>query len=322
MKDYSDRIFASHGRVIGSIDIGNHSIGINGAGHKVFGMLDDRRLTESKSSKEFLNKASPILSMVMSNLIPTDEVIRISARKSQDNDLMEAVLDSIQRNKDNAKVFVLEMKPDEITENKPKQVQAYSRLQTVGSMSQYAQDLRNFTDAMTETRHMSEILLRTNLPSTMWGGKEVGNILSSVKSDMEMMDSDLNRFEIITENSIRGCEYIISAMKSGLSEKSIEKIGLNKVAGKMTNNFYQIKGTLSKLAQTLHGLFNIDRMFKKHTGYPTTWFFDSSIFYDFMYGFENVVNSLVRAIAIEKGIIEPLFVWKVKSTGETKCQNI
>lgn len=322
MKDYSDRIFASHGKSLGSVGIGDHTIGINGAGHKVFGMLDERRLTESRSPQEFLKKAAPVLGMVMSNFVPTDEMIRVSAKQAPGNELMDTILDSIRRDKENAKIFVLQIKPDEITQNKPKQVQAYNKLQTVSSMAQYSEDLKNFQEAFDETRQMSDILLKTSLPSTMWGGKEVGNILSNVKTDMDEISRDLDQFEILVENSVRGSEYIVSAMKSSLSKEGMKKIGLHKVTGKMTNNFYDIKGTMSRLAQTLHGLFNIDRTFKKHTGYPTTWFFDSSIFYDFMYGFENLINSLVRAIAIEKGIIEPLFVWKVQSTGETKCQTI
>lgn len=308
MTDYSDRIFAVHGKPIGIVEAGPHTIGINGGGRKVFGLLDGRRLTESKSSKEFLEKAAPVLAMIMSNLIQKDEAIRVSAKR-KDSSLLNQVLDSIRKEKEKAEVFVLEIKPDEITENKPKEIKASNRDEILSSMIRYADDLGKFEEAVKETHHMAEILLKTNLPMTMWGGREVANVLSSVKSDLEEMSPYVKRFEYLKESSVKGSEYIAQALRKNLDPSTLMKIGVGKVKGKMTENFYEMKGTMSRLAQVLHRLFNADRLFKKHTGYPTTWFFDSSIYYDFLYGFENIISNLIRSAMIEKGTIEPLFVW-------------
>jgi len=84
---------------------------------------------------------------------------------------------------------------------------------------------------------------------------------------------------------------------------------------RISENFIPVKNMISSLAQILHRLYDIDWVFKKYTGYPTTWFFNSSVFYDFLYSFENLIKSLIKTASIESGFIEPLLVWKVKTTG-------
>jgi hypothetical protein len=74
------------------------------------------------------------------------------------------------------------------------------------------------------------------------------------------------------------------------------------------------------MAQGLYPLFSIDEMFKKATGYPTTWAFDPSTFYDFQFCYDGLVKNLVRLAKTELAVIEPLFVWKVKNTGENNVR--
>ena len=73
---------------------------------------------------------------------------------------------------------------------------------------------------------------------------------------------------------------------------------------------------LSRIIHDFYRLYDIGEVFKKQTGYPPTWFFDSSVFYDFQYGFENLIRHLVRMAKADATLIEPLYDLKVKLTGE------
>jgi hypothetical protein len=55
----------------------------------------------------------------------------------------------------------------------------------------------------------------------------------------------------------------------------------------------------------------MDATFQKHTGFPATWFFCSSVFMDFLYEYENLIEHLIKAANIESFLIEPLLVLKI-----------
>jgi hypothetical protein len=81
----------------------------------------------------------------------------------------------------------------------------------------------------------------------------------------------------------------------------------------MINDFFSVKNKVSKTVGVLYPLFSIDKIFKKATGYPTTWAFDPSTFYDFQYCYDGLVKKLVRLAKLEMSAIEPMFIWKVKT---------
>lgn len=321
MKDYTDRIYALHGKPAGYIAVNGNILNINNAGHKVFGLLNGRRITDSKSSKEFKDKATPVLSMITQNLLPDDnKFIRISAKKRIGSDYMDNLLDRVRKDKENIKIFLLEMKPDEIEENKPRAIQS-SKKNITKALQEYQNDVKKFSDIMKESVELANILLKSDLPESMWGGKEMRKILANIKSNSEEVYKNHEKFEISTEKSYKGAAYIASILENIDIEK-MDKSKIARVMSMLTEEFFKIKNTITKTAQNLYGLFDIDRTFKKITKYPATWFFDSSVFYDFQYAFEESVRNVMKAASIEADTMEPLHVWKVKTIGEFECPTI
>lgn len=317
MKNYSDRLFALNGHIVGEIQLGSNTIRIGTGNRHVFGTLNNRRITDSKSSKEFLSKAVPVISMIAVDLYPEE---KISVGIKESSDLLDNILDQIRKNKNDIEIEVFKYKPDEITQNKPRIIRASNDSQMIKKTNYYINKLNNISENIKESVKLGEILLRSKLPKTMWGEKEIRKVLSSISSDLNSMKKDkLNMLDSNIEHSDRSARYLVLGLRNFCDDtKSI----VSKEAGTMINNFFKLKDMISNLSQIFYDLFNIDPLFKKFTGYPTTWFFNSSIYYDFLYSFENLIKDLITATKIESEIIEPLFVWKVKVTGDNKCQTI
>jgi hypothetical protein len=85
-----------------------------------------------------------------------------------------------------------------------------------------------------------------------------------------------------------------------------------RASSKLINDFFTIKKAMSNMVHALYDLYDIDWVFKKYAGYPTTWFFNSSIFFNFINGYDTMVENLIKAVKIESDMIEPLFVWNIK----------
>lgn len=312
MKDYSDGIFGNKGDIVGYLDTGDDEISLRKGGHNFFGCLNNRRITESKSPKEFMEKAAPVLAMVTASFCPKSP-FKINAywSKEANSGMLDSILDAIRKNRENLEVAVLTYYPDEITQNKPKDLQAFDDREMVSRVAAYAKDMKDFYDIIDEMNKLATILLRTKFSSSMWGAKDVHKILAKIPNEIESAASDFI-VDHYKEDSEKHAGRILLASRD---PNLFRRANIPAMAGHLIKNFFVLKRAMSNIAQIYHPLYRIDAAFKKYTGYPTTWFFNSSVFYDYLYNYDNHVNNLAKMAKIESDTIEPLFAWKVK-TGE------
>jgi hypothetical protein len=254
-----------------------------------------------------MENTTPILSMLVEEMFP-ENTIRL---KTSNTNLMENLVNRLQNNKKDLEVFLLKLKPDEIVQNKPREIQA-AHNELSGRIKSYRRDILKIADNVKETKHLSDILLRTQLPKTMWGSKGIQKTLSNIQEEMQN-SINIDNFEFHTERAKNASEFLDEVI---YKNARLKKEAMDELVKNISNNFFQIKRVIGSMAQNLYALFDIDKTFKKATGYPATWFFDSSIFYDFKYNFENLVKSMIRCARLEADVIGPLFVWKVKATAK------
>jgi len=135
-------------------------------------------------------------------------------------------------------------------------------------------------------------------------------VINGVRTGMTKLGDYSETMDKCFEQSSTNSKFVQTCMVNQRHEQA------RAAAGKIIEDFSTIKTYLAELAQTLQKLYVIDTTFKKFTGYPASWFIMSSILMDFLFEFESLIGNIVKTSSVEANTIEPLLVWKIKSTGD------
>jgi hypothetical protein len=246
----------------------------------------------------------PITGLLVRSAIrrPNTEIV-IKAEKTF-SDFVTTLMDAINKSKQE-KVRVLEEKPDELTENSaPEEFPVNAE-----KVDAYREQLKNFTETFEDAVESSAVLLKTSFPKTMWGAKELKSNLSKMKVASSEVESTKEIFEGAAEQSDLRISHLASCLLD--SGKSNRKYAGDSVDHVITN-FLTMKRMMASFLQSFHRLYTSDQLFKKCSGYPATWFFDPSVFYNFVERYEDVSDNLIEASRAESIIIRPLYAWKSK----------
>jgi len=294
------------GTVLGLFRVGSTTVQISKIGKCFYSLIDNRVILANKSEKEFISKSIPIIALIINSLKRTAQVDALRWKPLDKNytSLIDQTLKAIKDDPAPAKLFVLESKPDEIQDN-------FSPVEASGKsldkgLEEYKLCLKKFGDTIEAVTHGAGVLLRTNLEKGMWGSKEVMAVLSDIKADMTVVGEESEVIENCIERSDRQASFIQSALRSKKASEQTKD-----VIGKAINNFSVIKSYMSGLAQASQNLYSIDSLFKTKVGYPATWFFNGSIYNDYMLDHENLVDHLIKSASLEAKVIEPLLLWKL-----------
>lgn len=304
------------GNILGHIRIGSDDIYISKLGRHLYTLLNDKAIMMAHSKREFLNKNMPVLSFIIKNISKETQSNKLKYKFANKNytEMLNEMLKAISENIKPVELFVLKMKPDEIQDNTKidKSVTSFTKKDTIiNNLDEYRINLTRFTENFNNLRGTSEVLLKTDLDKNIWGSNKVMNILNNVKAEINNLKDDFETIEGCMEHSDKytgNLRMIIS--------KNISIANTIEIIGKIIENFSLLKSFKSMLAQTLSPLYKIDASFKSHIGYPATWFLNSSIFHDFLFEYENLIDHMVKSAVIESKTIEPLLVWKIKLMGE------
>jgi len=304
-------LFSERGKPLCAIRTASGMVTITSSERMLLGFLGNSNLTVSETPTRFASKASPLLWKIAVPEIGSG-IVKVWKSKRAGKPL-DDFLKGMEKSRA-VKVKVLEDRPEELVENKPRECRA--SLDVFQGLKKYQQDIRSVTSMTEETKELAESLMRMRMPDNMWGIKEVKKHLAKVKGDMDSLDEDYHKFEIASESTDRRTDMTKSLIRKGFAKKDLLA---NSVTG-IVKDFFVLKSFVSKMAQSLHPLSEIDKVFKKATGYPTTWAFDPATFYDFQYCYDGLIKSLVRMAKAELSTVEPLFVWKVQSMGENNVR--
>ena len=312
MNRFSDIEFLSKARNVGCLTLGQNKINIL---HKegYHGLLDGRKIIEADTYQEFITEANPILTEVICRVCKTSGVKEAKAGKNTESKnsgygkIMDSLMKAISKHPEEVSVYVLSIKPDEMSENTlNKAIRKGKKEASYQNLPHYIDVLKDYSDTVEKTMAFSGTLLRTRFSRDMWGSKEVDKVLSKIRDRKKKASDSIINFERAIEVSDRNMKPLYFYLKNANQDNSEQKDKLNR----LIKDFYAIKGFLSYLAKMMFPLYDIDWVFKKHTGYPTTWFFNSSVFYEFLYCFENLIESLIETVGLERRVIEPLSVLK------------
>ncbi len=300
------------GDILAHLHIGSDCLNISKVGSCFSVLMNNRTLMSARSEKEFHKKATPVLSHIVKRACVTAQTDSLRWKRVEHNytNMIDKVLKNIQKDSKPADFYVLEVKPDEVQDNRTTGYEASSKKNIVERLDEYRVSVKKFGETVENLHKTSSVLLKTDLDKKMWGSKKVMNIIEDVRYEAGILATDLNKIDYCLEHSDESA-YKIQKIVSN----RIPAIHAKDVAGSVIENFSFIKSFMSEFAQALHKLYIIDTAFKKCVGYPATWFFDGSIFMDFIFEYENLINHLIKSASLEANTIEPLLVWKIKLTG-------
>jgi len=219
-------------------------------------------------------------------------------------DIVKTVSDSNQ-----AKIQVLESKPDEITENKPLEVSA-------ASLETYRENLEGHCDCFDSILSLSNVLAKTKLPKSALIFKDIEGVMSQVKKALTDLYSRKETMEIAAEHTGTRVGQVIMAMDSNHIDCQGVKKSISNSVNHIATDFMNMKRLFASVLISHYPLYSVDHLFKKNTGYPATWFFDPSIFYNFTEQYKNASDNLIDMVREEASVVRPLYSWKFKVTEE------
>ena len=293
------------GKSLCELKIGSDKVGISKVGRLLNTLLNRRTILTADSKKEFSSKSSPVLALIIKELVRKAQVDSIQGYSGGAKDTTEMVNETIKNIKDNivpVEVVMLKTVPDEVEENNPP---VEARISIATKLDNYCKEMEDINANLIGVRQTSGTLLKTSLATKMWGAKEVMKVINDMNSEQEEINNGSEQIEARMEHS----EDQVRLIQASIGRNTGT---LRPLVGKVIENFSTVKSFMSRLAQTLQGLYTIDRVFKAQTEYPAAWFFDPTTYADFNFEYNNLINNLIKTATIESKVIEPLLLWKIK----------
>ena len=157
--------------------------------------------------------------------------------------------------------------------------------------------------------------MKTKLPKNVLAFKDLNGALSKVRTATAELNTSRDHCEVVIDHTGTNIGRVMVAMGSNLNDSNVKRV-VQESVDHIVADFMGTKKLLASLINTQYPLYDINPLFKKHTDYPATWFFDPSVFYNFTERYKDASDSLIEAVRTEASVIRPLYNWQTKVTGE------
>lgn len=275
---------------------------------------DTLYLTQEKGFKCFINGSIILNSKDLKEIVPvTDLLIDSLCRRKNAAacvkmnpsymDALNGILNTVSKS-DQVKIQILKSKPDEIQENKPVLFKS-------GVLEDYRNNIKAFHSCISQTLENSDVFLNTQVPSTMWGSEEINKVRAKIKRASDRIDRE--ELDIAAEQS----DMKLSALGHIIERRQTQpKSFISGAVNHVVNDFLTFKKVMSSILMKFQDLYRLNAISKKATGYPITWIFDPTVYYNFIEGYEDMSDHLVEAARAHNNVIAPLYSWKIKIIGD------
>jgi hypothetical protein len=299
-----------HGTILGYIQVGSDVINISKIGRRFYTLLNNRIIMVAKSRQELQNRVAPVLSHIIKNISKNSQLDSARWRPidKRYTEMITETIKNIYNNLEPVEIYLLRAKPDETQDNRS--ILSKDKRGIAERLEGYRTSLKRFEETKNNIQKASEVLLKVDLGKKLWNREKVMKIINETRSSVNTLSND---YEVI-DGCLERSDKQISKVQMIISRKIAPKI-VKDIIGNIIENFSILKSFLSEFIQVLNAFYNINKIFKKHVGYPATWFLDSEVFMDFLFEFDNLINHLIRFTELESDTIEPLLLWKIKLTG-------
>jgi len=259
-------------------------------------------------SKDLAGFAPVVGMMVISSSHIPNSMVAIKGDKNY-SDFLKNLIDTVQKS-DQVKMKVLEDKPDEKDNQKPKQAQLDSR-----GIESFKDTIKTACECFNDVLDLSDVLLKTKLSKTVMSFKDLSNILNKVKTASMELSKSKDQCDLIVEKTGLHVGRVLLARENNLNDINVKRT-VQESVDHIVADFLSSKRLLASLITSHYPLFDINPTFKKYTDYPATWYFDPSVYYSFSERYKDASDNLIDLVRVEASTIRPLYDWKIKVTGE------
>jgi hypothetical protein len=214
-------------------------------------------------------------------------------------DFLKGLIDTLSKS-DQVKIQVLDAKPDELVNNKP--IEAF----TIKAIDEFRDKIKMYASCFDDTLSLTEVLLKTKLPKSIHGFKEIDNIFIKTKNAAENIVQNMEKHDIVTEQLDTKIGQVLLVLSNNMTGPSGRKI-LKSASNQVVENFNSMKKTYFNMICSFNSLYNVNQVFKKYTGYPATWYFDPSVFYSFTERYKDSSDHLIDMTRAEASLINPIY---------------
>lgn len=302
-------ICKGQGNILSSLKVGPSLLQLSKIGKEFYSLLNNRVVAAYKAEKDLVAKGLPFIVSLVKEMCKEACTDQVESHHSTGNKMLSDAMKYVKNNLRPAEIFVLELVPDEIQDQLPKQ--AAVRKPILPGLQNYRNSLKELEATVNCLRGSSEILLKTKLAKQMWGSKDVMQVIHANKTAMTVISQDYEKADMCFEKSGDRAKIVTAAFERRMATQHTKE-----VVGNMIEDFSFLKSFMSKMAQELQPLYTIDQDFKASTGYPATWFLNASTFMDFTDSYDNLIKHIIKFASLESEVFEPLLLWKM--TGVAK----
>lgn len=291
-------------KVLGFLKVGTDVYRFSTNGRNIMVSKSGSLIFSAISERDFQNNVAPVLSHVI-GLEPKTPMMRLATKDG----VFEGLLKHIRQNSDKVKRILLTQNSDEFQENMP-------TVDPGQAMVAYASTLRDINKTILSFIDVSQSMFRTGYSSKMYGAKTVTSKLKDIEANCKAF-LEAETIEGPIEKSLGQLKYAYQYVKEKRATPSSVVICIDR----LVENYNTIKTIISEMLKSFYDLYNIDSHFKKNTGFPATWFFNS-LYGDFQYDYNNLIKNLMNMAQSERNVIEQLLALKVTLIGNKPCQII
>jgi|GEM_PF-6873984 hypothetical protein len=247
-------------------------------------------------SLEDLSSIVPIIGVLVSSACnKPDSEIKIIA-DSTNSDFIKDIQDTI-GDSESMKIKVLKSKPDEIEDNKPVEARI-----SHDQLDNYNTSIKNCADSVNDTLDLLKILSKTKLPKSILSSTELNNKIENMKTSSLTNVSD---YSILSEQTAKDI-YTLKIINKQRIASTLKKKIMFRTSHQIIKNYNDLKTVTATLLRTYYPMYNINSSFKQYTGYPATWYYDPSVFYNFVERYKDASDNLIELTKYDNSIIAPL----------------
>jgi hypothetical protein len=271
------------------------------------------RIVQSNDTASCFFNGSELLkcgSSEMSTIVHIIGVLINSACNRQDSliniigdatnsDFINQIQDSINKS-DTVKIHVLTQKPDETPDIAPVEARISFK-----NIDDYCVSFRNGAECIDDIAELIKMLSKTKLPKAVLAIQELNDKFEEMKNLDFLKDGE---FVALSEQTEKDA-HTLKIMKFQKIAHDDKHTLLLKTAKRLLKNYKRVKSQLSELISTCYPIYNINSSFKKYTGYPATWYYDPTLFYNFVEKYKDAADNLIDLTKHEKTVVMPLSSW-------------
>lgn len=305
--------------VLGFARIGNNSISVINKDKDIKGILNGCEIFKTSNLKDNKESIACVVGDLIQNIYNKGGCDNFTLYRSlwaNDKYPMGEILDTIVLNlKDNVKVAVKVRSKESTT--KFKNSFSFNNSLKCDRLSSSINDLNmkmnNACIVLQSFLKYASIIIKHKFASSgdVWGSKNIIKYMDDIRYKISSIVTDINKIDFYKEMLDRNSKKLSMKLSSAsiMNNAEEKKIVDQVLIPDVIDNYEKIKDISSSIILILSPLAYVDKLFRKNTNYPVTWFISDDVIINLKEDYNFLINFLLDIPKVETNVIMPLDVF-------------